>query len=99
MRLAKFQFETKLQKCIGEVYHHIYGCKSHFTAPLARRSKTKFPTAFSTVVDTTNGFLWYKIFFSFAPFLKEMSCIFLYSKTCVKWPLKNRQNKDLNDEW
>ena len=22
-----------------------------------------------------------------------------YSKTCVKWPLKNRQNKDLNDKW
>ena len=23
----------------------------------------------------------------------------LYSKTCVKWPLKNRQNKGLNDKW
>ena len=23
----------------------------------------------------------------------------LYSKTCVKLPLKNRQNKDLNDKW
>ena len=23
----------------------------------------------------------------------------LYSKTCVKRPLKNRQNKDLNDKW
>ena len=22
-----------------------------------------------------------------------------YSKTCVKWPLKNRQNKGLNDNW
>ena len=22
-----------------------------------------------------------------------------YSKTGVKWPLKNRQNKDLNDKW
>ena len=22
-----------------------------------------------------------------------------YSKTCVKLPLKNRQNKDLNDKW
>ena len=22
-----------------------------------------------------------------------------YSKTCVKWPLQNRQNKDLNDKW
>ena len=22
-----------------------------------------------------------------------------YSKTCVKWPLKNRQNKYLNDKW
>ena len=23
----------------------------------------------------------------------------IYLKTCVKWPLKNRQNKDLNDKW
>ena len=23
----------------------------------------------------------------------------IYSKTCVKWPLKNRQNKDLNTNW
>ena len=22
-----------------------------------------------------------------------------YSKACLKWPLKNRQNKDLNDNW
>ena len=22
-----------------------------------------------------------------------------YRKTCVKWPLKKRQNKDLNDKW
>ena len=25
--------------------------------------------------------------------------LFNYSKTCVKRPLKNRQNKDLNDKW
>ena len=23
----------------------------------------------------------------------------IYSKTCIKPPLKNRQNKDLNDKW
>ena len=23
----------------------------------------------------------------------------MYSKTCLKWPLKNRQNRDLNDKW
>ena len=23
----------------------------------------------------------------------------MYSKTCLKWPLKNRQNKDLNGKW
>ena len=23
----------------------------------------------------------------------------VYSKTCLKRPLKNRQNKDLNDKW
>ena len=22
-----------------------------------------------------------------------------YSKTCLKWPLKNRQNKGLKDKW
>ena len=22
-----------------------------------------------------------------------------YSKTCVKWPLKNRQNKEFDDKW
>ena len=22
-----------------------------------------------------------------------------YSKTCINWPLKNRQNKDLDDKW
>ena len=25
--------------------------------------------------------------------------VFIYSKTCVKRPLKNRQNEDLNDKW
>ena len=25
--------------------------------------------------------------------------IYVYSKTCVKQQLKNRQNKDLNDKW
>ena len=25
--------------------------------------------------------------------------LFAYSKTCVKQPLKYRQNKDLNDKW
>ena len=23
----------------------------------------------------------------------------IYSKTCIKWPLKSRQNIDLNDKW
>ena len=23
----------------------------------------------------------------------------MYSKTCVKLPIKNRQNKDFNDKW
>ena len=25
--------------------------------------------------------------------------IIIYSKTCLKWPLKDGQNKDLNDKW
>ena len=32
-----------------EVYRLIYGRKSHFTAPLARRRKTKFPTVYPTI--------------------------------------------------
>ena len=24
---------------------------------------------------------------------------YIYSKTCLKWPLKNRQNKGLKDKW
>ena len=30
---------------------------------------------------------------------RQTSIIYMYSKTCVKRPLKNRQNKDLNDKW
>ena len=57
MRLPTLQFVTKLQKYIRmgitifkfpfvEVYRRIYVRKSRFTAPLARRSKTKFPTVY-----------------------------------------------------
>ena len=36
----------------------------------------------------------------FPTFAKSLFCtVTLYSKTCVKRPLKNRQNKDLNDKW
>ena len=31
--------------------------------------------------------------------LKVIEIDVRYSKTCVKRPLKNRQNKDLNDKW
>ena len=60
MRLATLQFERKIQKCIRmgitifkisfrEVYRRIYVRKSRFTAPLARRRKTKFPTVYPTI--------------------------------------------------
>ena len=29
----------------------------------------------------------------------KVLCKSLNSKTCVKWSLKKRQNKDLNDNW
>ena len=32
-------------------------------------------------------------------FLVETDSSTGYSKTCIKRPLKNRQNKDLNDKW
>ena len=32
-------------------------------------------------------------------YLIEVNNCIMYSKTCVKRPLKNRQNKDLNDKW
>ena len=38
---AKFSFR--------EVYSMIYVRKSHFTAPLMRRRKTKFPTIYPTI--------------------------------------------------
>ena len=31
--------------------------------------------------------------------LVTLSGVGKYSKTCIKRPLKNRQNKDLNDKW
>ena len=31
--------------------------------------------------------------------LKPYFCLVEYSKTCLKRPLKNRQNKDLYDKW
>ena len=60
MRFATIQFERKFQKYIRmgttifkvsfeEVYRRIYGPKSRFTAPLASRRKTKFPTIYSTI--------------------------------------------------
>ena len=35
------------------------------------------------------------------PWLDQRCSLFgdYYSKTCVKQPLKNRQNKDLKDKW
>ena len=40
----------------------------------------------------------------YSSLLPLTACIFsfslkIYIKTCVKWPLKNRQNKDLNEKW
>ena len=29
----------------------------------------------------------------------KISCFAKYSKTCLKRPLKNRQNEDINDKW
>ena len=39
--------------------------------------------------------LYYKLLIS----SQSNGAISLYSKTCVKRPLKNRQNNDLNDNW
>ena len=30
---------------------------------------------------------------------KVILILYKYSKTCLKQPLKNRQNKDINDKW
>ena len=37
-------------------------------------------------------------FFLYKCIMKEND-LAVYSKTCLKQPLKNRQNKDLNDKW
>ena len=34
-----------------------------------------------------------------ANFLSTQEGVQMYSKTCLKWPLKSRQNKNLNDKW
>ena len=39
------------------------------------------------------------IWISGANFLGTQERVQMYSKTCLKRPLKNRQNKDLNDKW
>ena len=39
-----------------------------------------------------------KILTSYEP-ANEIWVLIAYSKTCLKWPLKKRQNKDLNDKW
>ena len=61
MRLATLYFELKLLKCIrmgitifnnfilGGISSDICVRKSRFTAPLARRRKTKFPTLYPTI--------------------------------------------------
>ena len=36
--------------------------------------------------------------FCLVQILANYSIYSYYSKTCLKWPLKNRQNKDLNDK-
>ena len=36
---------------------------------------------------------------STAAYSLAMKVCLRYSKTCIKWPLKNRQSKDLYDKW
>ena len=38
-------------------------------------------------------------FMSRVLFICKWVLCYVYSKTCVKLPLKNRQNKDPNDKW
>ena len=41
----------------------------------------------------------YSASLSFSLLKVQCNPIMTYSKTCVKWPLKNSQNKNLNDKW
>ena len=40
-----------------------------------------------------------KSFITSRPGLRQKVQVGMYSKTCVKWLLSKRQNKDLNDKW
>ena len=50
----------------------------------------------SRVKHSTIEPLWSLLY---GPLVTRFGYLLHYSKTCVKWPLKNRQNKDLNDKW
>ena len=77
MRLAMFQFETKLQKCIrmGITIYKIFiwgGISSDihseitFTASLTQRRKTKFPTVYPTIYLPKWKF-WIQLYPNFTP--------------------------------
>ena len=59
--------------------------------PAALRSRVKHSTILIVSICT---FVWEN------PLeYKGLKEVFVFSKTCVKRPLKNRQNKDLDDKW
>ena len=58
--------------------------------------------AYITLKDASRT--WYLRYVLQIPMDAQLIWVFtgrtwLYSKTCEKWPLKNRQNKDLDDKW
>ena len=44
-------------------------------------------------------FIAFSVLFKLKGKMSKLHFAHTYSKTCVKRPLKNRQNKDLNNKW
>ena len=93
MQLATLRFELKLQKGItmgitifkfsfGEVYRRIYVQKSRFTARLARRSKTKFPTVYPTIYLPKWKF-WIQLSPNYAIMLFYLGACHGYKSICL----------------
>ena len=55
----------------------------------------------SYTCETAGYFFIYQVLARWEEFLAKIRKlkVSVYSKTCLKQPLKNRQNKDLNDKW
>ena len=89
-RKNKAECCSKLQKKIAKLNAHIYNFMKAFKNFLKQ------------MVGTYFGALCHNYSVNYNPFLKRklnLLVFFIYSKPCLKRPLKNRQNKGRKDKW